>query len=52
MTLNSDSHPCAINAKADIALNNSFEKFISWHDNEYSYSNRLVDIIVYMASKD
>ena len=35
-------------ANAGIELSSTFFKIISWYDNEYGYSNKLIDLAVYV----
>jgi len=39
-------------AGAGIELNSNFFKIVSWYDNEWGYSNRLVDLVAHMAKAD
>lgn len=49
---NTSSYSSVFDAKAGIALNDHFVKLVSWYDNEYGYSNRVVDLIKYAYKKD
>ncbi|CAL5185701.1 unnamed protein product [Lathyrus oleraceus] len=45
-----DSRSSIFDAKAGISLNNNFVKLVSWYDNEWGYSSRVIDLIQHMAS--
>lgn len=44
-----DTNSSIFDAKAGIALTDSFVKVVSWYDNEIGYSNRVLDLIATMA---
>jgi glyceraldehyde 3-phosphate dehydrogenase len=46
----SDSRTSIVDAKAGIGLNSTFFKLVSWYDNEYGYSSKLIDLSVHIAS--
>ncbi len=43
-----DSRISIFDVKASIGLNPNFVKLVSWYDNEWGYSNKLVDLIEYI----
>ena len=45
-----EARTSVFDAKAGIALNGNFMKLVSWYDNEWGYSNKVVDLIIYMAT--
>ena len=45
----SDPRTSIIDAKAGIGLNSTFFKIISWYDNEYGYSSKLIDLAVHIS---
>jgi len=46
-----DTRSSIFDAKAGISLNQNFVKLISWYDNEWGYSHRVVDLLEYIAHK-
>jgi glyceraldehyde 3-phosphate dehydrogenase len=46
----SDTRTSIVDSKAGIGLNSTFFKIVSWYDNEYGYSSKLIDLSVHVAS--
>jgi len=46
-----DPRTSIFDAKAGIALTDTFVKLVSWYDNEWGYSNKLLDLAVYMSKQ-
>ena len=46
-----DSHTSIFDATAGIALTDTFVKLVAWYDNEWGYSNKLVDLAIYISNK-
>jgi glyceraldehyde 3-phosphate dehydrogenase len=46
-----DTRTSIFDAKAGIALNDNFVKVVAWYDNEWGYSNKLIDLVQEIAKK-
>ncbi|WBW70841.1 glyceraldehyde 3-phosphate dehydrogenase Gpd3 [Schizosaccharomyces osmophilus] len=47
-----DTHSSIFDATAGIQLSPQFVKLVSWYDNEYGYSRRVVDLVALTAARD
>ncbi|MEH2311330.1 MAG: type I glyceraldehyde-3-phosphate dehydrogenase [Nostoc sp.] len=47
-----DTHSSIFDAGAGIELNSNFFKVIAWYDNEWGYSNRVIDLILSMSQNE
>jgi glyceraldehyde 3-phosphate dehydrogenase len=45
-------HSSIFDIKAGISLNSNFVKLVSWYDNEWGYSRRVLDLVAHIASVD
>ena len=47
-----DRRSSIFDAGAGMELNSNFFKVVAWYDNEWGYSNRVVDLMLSMAQKE
>ena len=47
-----DSNTSIFDATAGIQLTDTFVKLVAWYDNEWGYSNKLVDLAIYVSKRD
>ncbi|KAK4632028.1 Glyceraldehyde-3-phosphate dehydrogenase [Fulvia fulva] len=50
--MNGNQHSSIVDVKAGISLNKNFVKLVSWYDNEWGYSRRVLDLLAYIAKVD
>jgi len=50
--MNGNECSSIFDAKAGISLNDHFVKLVSWYDNEWGYSRRVLDLLSYMGKVD
>ena len=50
--LRGNFHTCIFDEKAGIMLGGDFVKLIAWYDNEWGYSNKVIDLVLHMAKTD
>jgi glyceraldehyde 3-phosphate dehydrogenase len=47
-----DPHSSTFDAGAGMELNSNFFKVVAWYDNEWGYSCRVLDLMLYMAQQE
>jgi len=47
-----DPRTSIFDAEAGISLNDHFVKLVAWYDNEWGYSNKILDLVAHMATVD
>jgi glyceraldehyde 3-phosphate dehydrogenase len=50
--LTGDAHTCIFDETAGIILDDNFVKLLAWYDNEWGYTNKLLDLILHMHAVD
>ncbi len=49
---NGNDHSCIFDSLSTDVMDGNFVKVFGWYDNEWGYSNRVVDLVEYIASKN
>ena len=44
-----DARTSVFDATAGIALTDTFVKLVSWYDNEWGYSNKVLDLVAHIS---
>ena len=47
-----DDRSCIVDVTAGIQMSPTFVKLVAWYDNEWGYSNRVVDLAQYMSNHE
>merc|ERR1719245_535853 len=47
-----DAHTSIFDAKAGLGMGKRFFKVITWYDNEWGYSNKLIELMIYALKQD
>jgi glyceraldehyde 3-phosphate dehydrogenase len=50
--LKGNTNSSVFDANAGVSLNKNFVKLVSWYDNEWAYSRRVLDLVSYIANFD
>jgi len=51
MDFRGDSHSSIVDALSTMVIEGNMVKVVAWYDNEWGYSNRVIDLVEYIASK-
>jgi glyceraldehyde 3-phosphate dehydrogenase len=52
MDFRTDHHSSIFDSLAGLGLNDHFFKVVAWYDNEWGYSHRVIDLLLWMAEQD
>jgi glyceraldehyde 3-phosphate dehydrogenase len=47
-----DPHSAIVDSLSTMIIGGNMAKVVAWYDNEWGYSERVLDLLVYMASRD